>query len=96
MVYWRDPTAALGASTALVNDLDLVVNDPASNTLLPWVLDATPNPDALNSPATTGEDHLNNMEQVLINNPTAGEYTLDISGFNVPVGPQEYLSLIHI
>ena len=96
MVYWRDPTASLGASSALVNDLDLVVNDPANNTLLPWILNSAPNTTALNTPATTGEDHLNNMEQVLINDPTAGEYTLDISGFNIPVGPQEYFVVYEV
>ena len=96
MVYWRDVTGALGASPALVNDLDLVVNDPANNALLPWILDSTPDPVALNTPATTGVDHLNNMEQVLINDPAAGDYSLDISGFNVPMGPQEYFVVYEI
>ena len=96
MVYWRDVTGALGVNTALVNDLDLVVNDPANNTLLPWLLNSTPDPVALSSPASTGEDHLNNMEQVLINNPTAGDYSLDISGFNVPMGPQEYFVVYEV
>ena len=96
MVYWRDVTAALGANPALVNDLDLVVNDPANNEFLPWILDTTPDPIALNTPATNGEDHLNNMEQVLINNPTAGDYTIDVSGFNVPMGPQEYFVVYEI
>ena len=90
MLYWNDPSAVAGASTALVNDLDLVVTTPSNNQLLPWVLDSTPDPVALNTPATNGIDRLNNMEQVLINNPEEGEYTLDISGFNVPVGPQKY------
>ncbi len=90
MLYWSDVAASPGANPALVNDLDLVVTDPASTTHLPWVLDSTPNATALNTPATNGADHLNNMEQVLINNPVAGNYTLDVSGFNVPVGPQDY------
>lgn len=96
MAYWADPAAAAGASTALVNDLDLVVTDPSSNDYLPWILDPTPNATALNTPATTGEDHLNNMEQVLINNPQAGDYTIEISGFNVPVGPQKYYVVYEI
>ncbi len=90
MLYWSDAAASPGANPALVNDLDLVVTDPSTTTHLPWVLDSTPDPTALNTPATNGVDHLNNMEQVLINNPTAGNYTLDVSGFNVPMGPQEY------
>lgn len=90
MVYWSDEAAAPGADPALVNDLDLVVTDPTSNTYDPWILDPTPDPVTLNNPATNGPDHLNNVEQVLINNPAAGNYELDITGFNVPVGPQEY------
>lgn len=90
MVYWSDPAAASGASPALVNDLDLVVTDPAANTHEPWILDPTPNAITLDLPATLGPDHLNNVEQVLLNSPTAGNYDIDITGFNVPMGPQEY------
>ena len=96
MLYWTDPAAAPGAATALVNDLDLVVTDPLSNDLMPWILDPTPNSTALNTPATNGADHLNNMEQVLINNPQAGNYTLEIAGFDVPVGPQDYYVVYEI
>lgn len=90
MVYWADAPATAGASPALVNDLDLVVTDPGAGTHLPWVLDTTPNPANLDTPATNGVDHLNNVEQVLLNNPAAGTYDIDVTGFNVPMGPQEY------
>ena len=96
MVYWSDAPAAPGATTALVNDLDLVVTDPSNTDYLPWILDTTPNPTNLDLPATNGADHLNNMEQVLINNPASGNYTIDISGFNVPQGPQEYFVVYEI
>ncbi len=96
MVYWSDEAGAPAASPALVNDLDLVVTDPGTGTHLPWVLDSTPNAANLNTPAITGTDHLNNMEQVLINNPTEGAYTINISGFNVPVGPQKYYVVYEI
>lgn len=90
MLYWNDVPATAGATTALINDLDLVVTDPSSQAHLPWVLDPTPNATNLNTPATNGADHLNNMEQVLLTNPASGAYTLQISGFNVPMGPQKY------
>ncbi len=90
MVYWTDEPATSGATTALVNDLDLVVTAPSSTPYEPWILDPTPNPINLDAPATNGPDHLNNVEQVLINNPAAGTYNLDVSGFSVPMGPQEY------
>ncbi len=96
MVYWSDPQASPGASPALVNDLDLVVTDPSNGTHLPWILDHTPNATTLDLPATNGADHLNNVEQVLINSPAAGDYDIDITGFNVPVGPQEYFVVYEI
>ena len=96
MAYWSDAPATPGASPALVNDLDLVVTDPSSGTHLPWILDPTPNATTLNLPATNGIDRLNNMEQVLLNNPAAGDYDIEISGFNVPVGPQEYFVVYEI
>jgi hypothetical protein len=96
MVYWSDVAASPGADPALVNDLDMLVTDPSSNVLEPWILDPTPDPITLNDPATNGPDHLNNVEQVLINDPAAGNYDIDISGFNVPMGPQEYYIVYEI
>lgn len=96
MLYWSDKEATAGAKPALVNDLDLTVTDPANTTLLPWVLDTTPNPVNLDTPATNGIDRLNNMEQVLINNPAAGSYTVNINGFNIPFGPQEYFLVYEV
>ncbi len=96
MVYWSDPAASPGASPALVNDLDILVTDPSSGTHEPWILDHTPDPTTLDLPATQGPDHLNNMEQVLLNNPTIGNYDIEISGFNIPMGPQEYFVVYEI
>lgn len=96
MVYWSDPAASPGAGTALINDLDLVVTDPSSGSHLPWILDETPDPTTLDLPATTGADHLNNVEQVLLNSPDAGDYDIEITGFDVPMGPQEYFVLYEI
>ncbi|HOZ50617.1 MAG TPA: S8 family serine peptidase [Chitinophagaceae bacterium] len=90
MLNWLDREAAVSASIALVNDLDLVVTDPSSTIFLPWVLNHTPNAVALNSNAIRAVDHLNNAEQVTIDNPVAGNYTLTVNGFAVPFGPQEY------
>lgn len=90
MVYWTDKEASTAAANALVNDLDAVVTDPSNGTHLPWILDHTPNATTLALPATTGADHLNNVEQISINNPAAGTYDLEIVGTTVPFGPQEY------
>ncbi len=90
MVYWVDKEASTTASQALVNDLDCAVTDPSGGTHLPWILDHTPNPSLLAQPATRGVDHLNNMEEIEIVNPLAGNYTLSISGTTVPFGTQDY------
>ena len=96
MVYWSDPAASPGASPSLVNDLDMVVTDPSSGMHLPLVLDETPDPITLDLPAQPGVDRLNNVEQVRIHNPGAGGYNIEISGFNVPMGPQEYFIVYEI
>lgn len=90
MLYWADYEAASGAAQALVNDVDLRVADPGGAFTLPWVLDTTANAVNLNLPATRGADHINNAEQVTIDNPAAGTYTLHLDGFNIPQGPQEF------
>lgn len=90
MLYWADPEGDLSGAKSLVNDLDLVVFDPVGGAKYPYILDASADPDLLDLPATTGEDHLNNMEQVVISNPTAGQYLLQVHGLEVPQGPTRY------
>ncbi len=90
MVYWNDYEATTSSATALVNDVDMKIIDPTSSVFLPWLLDPTPNATILNTPAINGFDHLNNMEQVVINNPQAGIFTINLNGFSIPQGPQSY------
>lgn len=90
MTYWTDYRGSTSASVALVNDINMEVTDPNAITHLPWLLDPTPNASALNTPATTGVDDLNNMEQVSITDPASGSYTVTINGSAIPQGPQDY------
>lgn len=91
MLYWVEPPASQNASRALINDLDITVTAPDGSTVyLPWKLDPTPDPTILNTPAGKGRDSLNNVEQVAIELPAAGAYTVTIKGFEVPMGPQPY------
>jgi PKD repeat protein len=90
MVYWTDLEGTVNASRALVNDLDIEVNDPSGTNHLPLVLDPTPNVTTLNAPAVPGVDTLNNVEQVRIVSPAAGSYTLTVTGTDIPLGSQEY------
>lgn len=88
MLYWNDVPASPVNAKALVNDLDLNVNPPSGPTRFPLVL----NPEAahVTDTAVEGTDHLNNVEQVVINNPAAGNYAINVTGFNVPTGSQSY------
>jgi hypothetical protein len=88
LLYWPDAPAVPMAATTLVNDLDLTVTDPGGTSHLPMILD--PSPASVNNNAVEGADHTNNIEQVLINNPSAGNYTLTIKGSSVPEGPQSF------
>jgi len=90
MVYWHDKEASVSASIALINNLDIILTSPGGTTYQPWVLDHTANATNLNQPATRGVDDRNNMEQVTLDNPTAGNYSLSVSGTSVPYGPQTY------
>lgn len=90
MVYWADREASTTAAIALVNDLDASVLDPSSSVHLPWLLNHGPNAATLGLPATKGADHLNNVEEIAIDNPTAGVYTLNVGGTTIPFGSQKY------
>ena len=88
MLYWADKEAAIDAATTLVNDLDLTVTTPAAVVHYPLVLN--PAPAHVNDTAVEGADHINNIEQVTIQNPVAGTYNINVSGFSIPFGPQDY------
>ena len=90
MVYWHDKEASVSASIALINNLDIELTTPNGTNYLPWVLDHTANATILNQPATRGVDDRNNMEQVTLDNPVAGNYSLSVTGTSVPYGPQTY------
>ena len=90
MVYWHDKEASVNAAPALVNDINISLFSPTGTTYEPWVLDPTPSTSALDTDAIRGIDNLNNMEQVTLDNPIAGNYTLMIDGFSIPFGSQEY------
>ncbi len=84
---WDDAAAAAFAADALVNDLDLELVAPGGAVVhLPWVL-AAANP---HQPATTGVNAVDNQEQVLVEDPAAGVWTVRVTGTDVPVGPQTY------
>lgn len=89
LLYWNDLSAALTASKALVNNLNLEVIEPNNTTHLPLILNSAPSGVTLN--AIEGIDTLNNVEQVVINNPQSGNYTFKIKGASIPSGVQPFV-----
>lgn len=90
MVYWTDLAGVSGTSKSLVNDIDMYVNDASNTRHNPYILAISEtNAATLDLPATKGADHLNNMEQVVIDNPT-GTITVNLNGFVITNSSQEY------
>jgi len=91
LVYWVDWEATPGITTrSIVNDIDIVLQDPTGSNYQPWVLNPAFDVATLDNPAVRATDSLNNVEQVTINDPSAGTYFLMVSGTMIPQGPQEY------
>ncbi|HEX6428057.1 MAG TPA: S8 family serine peptidase, partial [Niastella sp.] len=89
LLYWNDPAAMPYAATTLVNNLDLTVTAPDATVHSPLILN--PSAGNVNNVAVEGADNLNNIEQVVIDNPPTGNFTVTVAGTNVPQGPQDYV-----
>lgn len=91
MVYWNDNEASELALKALVADLNIDLSDGLGGPVYqPLVLDPSPNATTLDLPAVPGADTLNNMEQVSLTDPVAGDYVLTVNGTEVPFPAQKY------
>ncbi|WP_374443720.1 S8 family peptidase [Epilithonimonas sp.] len=88
-ISWVDPAIAYftndtdlqqNNTSRLVNDLDVRVIDEANGTIYyPWKLDIS-NP---NANATKGDNSVDNVEQIVIDNPTAnGFYRIEVTNKN--------------
>ncbi len=88
MLYWHDYPSAPYADITLVNNLDLQVQSASGNTSLPLILN--PAADHVTEVAVEGVDNLNNIEQVVINNPDAGTFTIKVLGTEIPFSNQPY------
>lgn len=93
LLYWNDPAASVMAAHTLVNNLNLSVTGPGG-TVLPYVLD-TLSSNVNNAATATGNDAINNIEQVVINNPAAGSYDLKANGAAIAAGPSQGYFLVY-
>jgi len=83
-LVWDDPPAVVNAARALVNDLDLeLLNSSTNETWKPWVLNNFPSIDSLNKLASRERDSINNVEQITVDNPVAGNYQVSVKGYAV-------------
>ena len=80
---WDDSPGTENAERTLVTDLNLRLISPDATEYHPWVT----NPNSPSQAAQTGNDSLNNVEQVSVQSPQAGEWTASISG-DLPMGFQ--------
>ncbi len=90
-LVWNDPAAAPNATKALVNDLDLeLINNTTAEIWKPWVLNSFPHIDSIKKAATRKRDSLNNAEQVTLDNPVAGNYTIAVKGYQLATASQTF------
>lgn len=87
VLTWTDYPGTLGASKALVNDLDLQVTAPngtvyRGNNFGPFARGQ--------SLAGGAFDTTNTEEAVLLKSPASGDWIVTVIGANVPVGPQPF------
>jgi len=95
MLYWQDQEAQANSTKALVNDLDLTASRfNYSENYQPLVLDPTAN--RITARAVPGVDTMNNVEQIVIDTPSAGTIRVVVSASNLALGTQKfYLVFTH-
>jgi len=77
-LVWTDYPGAVLAAKELVNDLDLTVVSPSGVTY----------------PLYGAVDRTNNVERILVTQPELGVYKVRVTGYNVPMGPQDYALVV--
>ncbi len=88
-LVWSDYASTTSASKNLVNDLDLTLTGPGG---APVYLG---NVFSGGWSQTGGSaDRTNNVENVYVQAPTAGTWTIQIKGYNVPNGPQPFALVV--
>ncbi|WP_343522198.1 S8 family serine peptidase [Pedobacter sp.] len=94
-ITWNDPPATVNAAQSIVNGLDLSLENPSGNLTLPWVLSAYPHLDSLAKPAVRKADLINTVQQVSLDNPDAGNYTIHIKGNRITQGNNQAFALAY-
>lgn len=86
-IAWDDEPAAALSNKQLINDLDLTITRPDNQEIFfPYVLD----PNHPEAAATTGIDDTNNQEQIVLSDPTPGEWKVTVKATKLPYSNQWY------
>jgi serine protease AprX len=80
-LVWTDYPGSTSAYYSLVNDLDIVVTSPSGQVYVG---------NDFSYPYDNNWDGVNNVENVFINNPQSGTYTIEVQAYNVPSGTQKF------
>ncbi len=80
-IAWTDPAGSPAAASALVNDLDLELIAPDGTIHYPFTLGGLADPAA--AARQDRANHIDNVEQVLVNNPQPGQWQLRIRSYRV-------------
>jgi PKD repeat protein len=89
-LVWSDYPSTAAAWKHLVNNLNLVVEPPAGDSYLGNRFDT------IDGWSITGglPDKQNNVENVYVESPTVGTWTVKVQGYNVPYGPQPFALVV--
>jgi hypothetical protein len=90
-LVWTDFPSTPAASLNLVNDLDLTVSGPKKKV---WLGNVFADGQSVSSASGGSPDRINNVEQVQLDNPAPGLYTVTIRPVNVPEGPQPFAIVV--
>lgn len=95
-ICWTDPAGTSSSSPnnvltpRLVNDLDIRLKDSNSTVFTPWKLDNS----NVTGSAIKGDNNVDNIERIDINNPVTGQYTLTVTHKGTLVNGSQAFSLI--
>ncbi len=92
-LVWSDYPGTAISNPNLVNDLDLVVRGPDGTVYLGNNYEGCDPGESVKNPDE--HDRLNNVEGVLVlTDLRAGVWTIEVTAFNTPVGPQPYALVV--
>lgn len=90
---WLDPEAAGGANPTLINDLDLLLLDPAFASTFPFTGPGSGN--VTGNATASGPNTIDNVEHAVAAAPSQGFWRVQVGGTSVPDGPQNYALVIN-